>query len=159
MYTLAMPLGVAVLALLGWILYLAPASPLDLALTMGILTAGGFGAVVSVMVRISHGRLEIDPRAGLYAAGLSGAFRPVLGAVFGVAIYVVVMSGLLPVEVPAEAGARAHFFYALAFLAGFSERLAQDVFIRSGQGLIGSMGDSPSKGPAAGLAPPPGTRH
>lgn len=143
-YTLAMPLGVVVLALLGWILYMAPASQLDLGLTMGILTAGGFGAVVSVMVRISHGRLEVDPRAGLYAVGLSGAFRPVLGAVFGVAIYVVVMSGLLPVEVPAEAVTRAHFFYALAFLAGFSERLAQDVFTRAEQTILPPPADSAS---------------
>jgi hypothetical protein len=49
-------------------------------------------------------------------------------------------------------------FAGIAFLAGFSERLAQDMFVRSGQGITGVMGDSPSGGPSAGLSPPPGAQ-
>jgi len=32
------------------------------------------------------------------------------------------------------------------------------MFVRSGQGVSGVMADSPSSGPSAGLAPPPGAQ-
>jgi hypothetical protein len=133
-YTQAMPWGVFLVVLLGWVLSLA-GSEFDRSLTLGILAAGGVGAVISVMARITRGKMEVDPRAGGFAVRLSGAFRPVLGAVFGVALYVVVMSGLMPVAVPEDETTRAYFFYTLAFLAGFSERLAQDVFTAAEQTL------------------------
>jgi hypothetical protein len=61
---------------------------------------------------------------------------------------------------PLDAGSKADTFFlvALGFLAGFSERFAQDMFVRSGQGLAGPGGDSPSSGLSAGLVPPPGGR-
>ena len=49
-------------------------------------------------------------------------------------------------------------YVTIGFLAGFTERFAQDMFVRSGAGLQGVMGDSPSTGPSAGLAPPPGAQ-
>lgn len=133
-YTQAMPMGVFLVVLLGWALSLA-GSEFDRSLTVGILAAGGIGAVISVMARITRGKMDIDPRAGGFAVRLSGAFRPVLGAVFGVALYVVVMSGLAPVAVPEDEATQAYFFYTLAFLAGFSERLAQDVFTAAEQAI------------------------
>lgn len=141
-YTQAMPGGVLCVVLLGWALGLA-GSAFDRGLTVGILAAGGIGAVISVMARITRGKLDIDPRAGAFAVRLSGSFRPVLGAVFGVALYVVVMSGLAPVDVPADDATRAHFFYTLAFLAGFSERLAQDVFTAAEQTIRPPAGTAP----------------
>ena len=132
-YTQAMPIGVTFVILLGWVLSLAPGSELELGLTLGILAAGAIGAVISVLARITHGKMDVDPRAGGFAVRLSGACRPVLGAVFGVALYVVLMSKLIPVDIPADNATRAYFFYTLAFLAGFSERLAQDVFTAAEQ--------------------------
>ena len=35
---------------------------------------------------------------------------------------------------------------------------AQDMFVRSGQGITGVMGDSPSVGPSAGISPTPGAQ-
>ena len=32
------------------------------------------------------------------------------------------------------------------------------MFVRSGRGLEGVMGDSPSSGPSAGISPPPGAQ-
>jgi hypothetical protein len=49
-------------------------------------------------------------------------------------------------------------YVAIGFLAGFTERFAQDMFVRSGNGLQGVMGDSPSSGPSAGISPPPGAQ-
>jgi hypothetical protein len=47
---------------------------------------------------------------------------------------------------------------AIGFLAGFTERFAQDMFVRSGNGVQGVMGDSPTSGPSAGISPPPGAQ-
>ena len=43
------------------------------------------------------------------------------------------VSKLRPVDIPADNATRAYFSYPLAFLAGFSERLAQDVFTAAEQ--------------------------
>ena len=51
-----------------------------------------------------------------------GAFRPVLGAIFGVLAHFAIGSKVLPVT---PAGGTPFFYYALiAFVAGFSERFA-----------------------------------
>jgi len=125
--------------------------------------AGAVGAVFSVLARMTSGSLQtnlptLDHDMKNTDLRLIAALRPVVGMVLALAVYVLVRGGMVPI---AEAGGptRTALLTGIAFLAGFSERLAQDVFIRSGQGLVGSMGDSPTKGPAAGLAPPPGARR
>lgn len=128
-----------------------------------VAMAGAVGAVFSVLARMTSGSLQtnlptLDHEMKNTDLRLIAALRPVVGSVFALAVYVLVLAGMVPIA-DGEDATRTALVTGLAFLAGFSERLAQDVFIRSGQGLIGSMGDSPSKGPAAGLAPPPGTRH
>jgi hypothetical protein len=85
-----------------------------------------------------------------------GALRPAIGAVFALAVFVFAMSPILPLDDTSRGDT--FFLVALGFLAGFSERFAQDMFVRSGQGLAGPGGDSPSSGLSAGLAPPPGGR-
>lgn len=128
-----------------------------------VAMAGAVGAVFSVLARMTSGSLQtnlptLDHDMKKTDLRLIAALRPVVGLVFALAVYVLILGGTVPI-VQAEGATRTALLTGLAFLTGFSERLAQDVFIRSGQGLVGSMGDSPSKGPAAGLAPPPGTRH
>ena len=82
-----------------------------------------------------------------------------MGLVLALASYAVVLAGLVPMDKNADdPGKQMALYVALAFLAGFTERFAQDMFVRSGMGLQGVMGDSPSTGPSAGLAPPPGAR-
>jgi hypothetical protein len=88
--------------------------------------------------------------------GLMAALRPVIGLVFALGVTVLVLGELIPLD-PQEGASQTALFAGIGFLAGFSERLAQDMFVRSGQGLAGVMGDSPSAGPSAGLSPPPGT--
>ena len=133
------------------------------ALGQTVLTAlaGGAGATVSVMWRMTSGTFSInlptlDYRAARSQLRLMGALRPVIGAIFGLAVYVFAMSPILPLDAGSKTDT--YFVVALGFLAGFSERFAQDMFIRSGQGLAGPGGDSPSSGLSAGLAPPPGGR-
>jgi hypothetical protein len=93
------------------------------------ILAGGIGSITSVMVRITRGQnLSVDTRQGVGVTLLAGSFRPLVGAVFGVVFYLLVVSKFIPVEIAAE---KEHFYASLAFLAGFSERWAQDTIVRS----------------------------
>lgn len=109
------------------------------------LNAGGAGALLSVMMRMSSGTLAIRYEVGPLLLFLVGGFRPIIGGVSGVAVYTLYQAHLLPLQVPSNAK---EFFVSggLAFLAGFSERLAQDAFVRTGaKALGGSQKDTPQR--------------
>jgi hypothetical protein len=93
-------------------------------------SAGAIGATVSVMIRITRGqKFDVDSTQGPAMTLLSGAFRPVVGAILGAALYVLLLAGLLHLEIPLES--KGYFFAAVGFLGGFSERWAQDTIVRS----------------------------
>jgi hypothetical protein len=124
--------------------------------------AGAVGAMVSVMWRMTSGTFSINLPTLDYASArselrLMGAGRPAIGGIFALAVFVFALSPLLPIDAVSKHDT--YFLLALGFLAGFSERFAQDMFVRSGQGLAGPGGDSPSTGLSAGLAPPPAGRR
>jgi hypothetical protein len=85
---------------------------------------------------------------------LMAAFHPVIGLVFGLGAIVLVMGDLIPLD-QQDGTSQSALFAAIGFLSGFSERLAQDIFARSGQASQ-AQGDSPSADPSAGLSPTPG---
>ena len=131
-YVLGLPIGLTAVILLGRLASLTPMfqrniADIDL---VRALSAGAIGATVSVMIRITRGqKFDVDSTQGLAMTMLAGAFRPVVGAVLGAALYVLLLAGLLPVEVPQESAG--YFFAAVGFLGGFSERWAQDTIVRS----------------------------
>lgn len=93
------------------------------------ITGGGIGAMTSVMVRVTRGQqLSVDVHQGGVVTFLAGMFRPMVGAIFSVALYTLLEGGLLPIVVEERA---AQFYGGLSFLAGFSERWAQDMIVRS----------------------------
>lgn len=99
------------------------------ALVLIAVSAGGLGACVSAMWRISSGTFSADYEAGSTHARTIGSFRPFIGAIFGLGLYVALRAGFLP-----TLQANANDFYLaafLAFLGGFSERLAPDVFAKA----------------------------
>jgi hypothetical protein len=127
-----------------------------------VATAGAVGAVVSVLWRMTSGSFRMNlPTLSHEMKGtdvrLVAGLRPVIGLVFALATTTLVMGAVIPVDTHTGAKQTA-LFAGIGFLAGFSERLAQDMFVRSGQGLTGVMGDSPSLGPSAGISPPPGAQ-
>ena len=68
-----------------------------------------------------------------------GALRPFVGAVFGVAVYFLISSGLPQVELPNTE--EAFFYYGtVAFLAGFFERRTQVIFGSAEKTLERSLG-------------------
>ncbi len=86
-------------------------------------TAGALGAIVSVLTRMRSDRFSLDYEVGRMPAFWLGAFRPFIGAIFGLVVYFALRSELVQLKKPATRD-RFFFFTFLAFASGFSERLA-----------------------------------
>jgi len=101
----------------------------------GCIAAGALGAVVSVIQRINSGAFDLAYDVGRPYVAFLGGLRPVLGAAFGLVLYFAVASGLIDIfKLPNESPDRFFAFFVIAFLAGFSERWAQDTLTSLGQG-------------------------
>ena len=112
------------------------------------LVAGAIGAVVSVIQRINTGTFELDYDVGGPYAMFLGGLRPLIGGAFGMAITFAFDGGLLHLPIAASASThdRRLALLVLAFLAGFSERWAQDT-------LTSVMPGARAKPPAQSSAP------
>ena len=86
---------------------------------------------MSLIARTNMSTSTVDYEAGRGVLFALGALRPALGAVFGIAFYAAIVSGLLDLfKVPTgDDIEQFYFFLVIAFLAGFSERWARDVLI------------------------------
>jgi hypothetical protein len=92
------------------------------------LIAGSIGAVVSVVQRINAGQFELDYDVGRPYAFFLGGLRPLIGGAFALAITFAFTSGILHLPIGAkdqEANDKLAVLV-VGFLAGFSERWAQD---------------------------------
>lgn len=136
--------GVVALGVLAltWGGYVAPSTP-EVSTFIACLVAGSVGAIVSVMSRMAppqrgrSNRFSVDYELGRVPIRLLGAFRPLLGGVFGVAVYFALQSGLLRVEIGPDEQSF-YFFAVVAFLSGFSERLAHVIIGGAEQSLEAS---------------------
>ncbi len=105
------------------------------------VAAGGIGAMVSLLQRMSSGRLRLDTTGSRDLLVLFGAVRPLIGAVFGIVIAAAILGGLLPaIQIPK--GQSLAFFAAIGFLAGFNERWAQDMLKSSAGRLQPGAGEA-----------------
>jgi hypothetical protein len=101
---------------------------IDWAAPIAALMAGALGAVVSVIQRINAGKFTLQYDVGRPYAVFLGGLRPLIGGAFALAISFAFNSGLLHLPI-ASGEPEAHRRLALlvlSFLAGFSERWAQD---------------------------------
>jgi hypothetical protein len=156
--TTAVLVGVGLLAWLLSAVGLAGSENADAVLA---LSAGALGALISVLMRMTSGQFSmglptLDADMKKTDVQLVAAARPLIGAVSGVIVYSLVRSSLIPLSPPSDADPT-FLWMGVAFMAGFSERLAQDMFARSGRGLEGPVGEAPTTGPSAGLALRPGS--
>jgi hypothetical protein len=89
------------------------------------------------MWRISAGSFRADYEAGSTHARIIGSFRPFIGAIFGLGLYVALRAGFLPTLQDQSSD----FYLAalVAFLGGFSERLAPDVFAKADERISGAV--------------------
>ena len=115
---------------------------------------GAVGAVVSVMSRMTssrEGSFTVDYEVGRKAIRRVGNFRPVIGAIFGVVVYIALRGGLIQLKTPA--GSEQQFFYAtLAFIAGFSERRSRFV-LGSAERQLSGASDEPEPAPEPARTP------
>jgi hypothetical protein len=92
------------------------------------LMAGALGAVVSVVQRINTGKFTLEYDVGGAYTFFLGGLRPLIGGAFALTISFAFTGGLLhlPVAQGESPGDRHLALLVLGFLAGFSERWAQD---------------------------------
>ena len=92
------------------------------------LIAGSAGAVVSVIQRINTGKFELEYDVGRPYAFFLGGLRPLIGGAFAVVIAFAFTSGVLnlPLSSDHTDTDQRLALVVLSFLAGFSERWAQD---------------------------------
>ena len=116
-------------AIVGLLLWVAGIGDDDLRLVLICYGGGAIGALVSTLSRMSRperGRFNLDFELGRPLIRRLGAFRPLLGALLGVAMYFLLASGVLDIHPAAD---EKPFYYGFAaFLAGFSERFATVIF-------------------------------
>ena len=129
-YFWGMMLGLTALALIGgsvyWLFRELNVNEMDTQLFFISYTMGAVGALVSVMGRMTGaaGNFTIDYEVGRPALRRVGSFRPIIGAIFAIVLYLSLRGGLIQIET--GEGSHTPFFYgALAFAAGFSERRTQ----------------------------------
>ena len=107
-------------------------------------TAGAAGAVVSTLVRMSDRRgLRLARELAPVEAFWLEAARTFLGVICGIVLYLLLTSGLVSLT-PPNAGRTAEFYSALAFVAGFSERLVPDTLGVAGALITGGGGGAES---------------
>jgi hypothetical protein len=94
------------------------------------LATGGIGAIVSVLQRMTSNRLRLDFQTAGELLEAFGAVRPVIGAVFGMAVVALLQGGILP-GIEIATGEELAFNAGIGFLAGFNERFAQDMLVGS----------------------------
>jgi len=103
---------------------------------------GAVGALVSVLSRMAtggSGSFYLDYEVGRRSLRRLGSFRPVVGAIFALVLYLALRGDLLQIH---ASGPRTTYFYAaLAFLAGFSERKAK-ILLDGADRMLGNEADS-----------------
>jgi hypothetical protein len=106
---------------------------------LGCAAAGASGSLASIIWRVTGRSFSIDHELTRGTYLWLASFRPLLGAIFGVALYFVLKSGLLQPGQTTEGTSdqQIYLYLFVAFLAGFSERLAPDVFTASERALGG----------------------
>jgi hypothetical protein len=145
-YCQGMTIGfVFLMAVLAAIVYFGSAiDDVEFSRILITLGAGGLGALVSVGQRLTADRLRLNYTAEHNSLRLLGAFRPILGGILGLVVYVFITGDLLDISGPTDSPIKTlYFLAAIAFLAGFSERFAQDTLT---QATPLSVSPSPSEG-------------
>lgn len=99
---------------------------------LGSLAAGAIGAMLSVMLRMTSGGLQVAWDESRYATLLLGGFRAIIGALSGGVVYLFISTGLVLANLAHQTDA---FYWAVGVLAGFSERWAPGILTSTEKAL------------------------
>jgi hypothetical protein len=106
-----------------------PENIFSLSLLPLILVFAGMGSITSVLTRLSS--IDLRDQTSRWMVVISGMARPVTGACFAVVVYLVLALGIVEIHVGATGNPTPpSLFLVAAFMAGFSERFAQDILAR-----------------------------
>ena len=142
-YLLGMITGAGLMALFGYILQAWTETLGDRPALYTAFVAGGVGAVVSAMVRISTKGFELPQEMGRLRTSFAGAFRPVIGCIFAVLVFAFLASGLsTSLGLPPDTQQRIYFVLVIGFLSGFSERFAKDILVKAEGTITGPAEDA-----------------
>ncbi len=109
--------------------------------------AGGIGAVISVLMRMSgRGSFAIDHELSRWDVTLVGAYRPLIGSVSGIVVYFLFQTPLVPIE---QDTLTLPFFVVVSFLAGFSERWTRMMLSGAMRTVVEREPEPPEKAPVA----------
>ena len=124
------------------------------------LVAGAIGALVSVVQRINSGQFDLDYDVGRPYALFLGGLRPLIGGAFAMVITFAFTGGLLhlPVAENETKPDRRLALLVLSFLAGFSERWAQDTLVAAVPGVGKAQAQPAGSRAGAGTATTAGAR-
>ena len=156
-YVGGMLLGALPLVLLvALALVLKLADSHDTAVRTGLFcfAAGGLGALISVMSRMTSNRVRVDWEFGKDTLRTLGALRPFVGGVFGLMTFFALKSGVVALDI-VNSSKSTYFYVLFAFAAGFSERLAQDMLLGPTVGAAAVKGKQAARDPEAEEPPPP----
>lgn len=105
-----------------------------------VISAGTLGSIISILIRIEEfqGKKYLDPLVPF----LTGLFKPIIGASFGILFFTLINSQLVSISGFSNSdkatGSKKEFLiFAVAFIVGFSERLARDA-IGKAEEMMGS---------------------
>src|SRR5215210_7809504 len=141
-YVGGMLLGALPLVLLVALAFLLKlADPSDAAVRTGLFcfAAGGLGALISVMSRMTSSRVRVDWEFGKDTLRTLGALRPFVGGIFGLMTFFALKSGVVALDI-VNSSKSTYFYILFAFAAGFSERLAQDMLLGPTVGAAAAKG-------------------
>jgi len=110
------------------------------------IAAGAAGAIFSVLLRMARKgeRFVLDHELGAHGVRVLGLLRPLVGAVSGIVVSLLVQTSFVPVD---QDDLTINFIVVVAFLAGFSERWTKVV-------LDGAMRTISDQDSAGGTGPP-----
>jgi len=88
------------------------------------------------MSRITFGSLSLNYSAGKSFIQVLGIFRPFIGALFGIICYTILSGKFFPISLPTDPSVLLYFYSGVGWIAGFSERWAQDMLIDSSKKIL-----------------------
>lgn len=129
----------------------------NLALLASVTLAGALGGITSTLIRIRE--FENERYTDTVLPVYIGLIRPFIGGAFGILVFVVLSSKLLPLQVSdsdESALNKWYGFVAIAFVAGFSERLVKDMISQTEKRFLPGLPPAPT---APKIVPPMAVEH
>jgi hypothetical protein len=103
-----------------------------------VALAGAFGSIVSILIRLQDYK-DRDEYRGSITPIIVGFAKPLIGTAFGVFVFAVISSKIISFPLIEsflkESDQNYYFFFSMAFIVGFSERLDNDIVERVGGGF------------------------